>query len=267
MRSAFFATVACGAVLAGITGCDSDGGPDATSSTPTEPASTVAVAPAAGGTPTPASASTLPDLVRVTCSADGIHVDARKIQTRPGGVVLVVTSTLPDGPYLTHYSSGNGGEGGGGNLPEGTRTSTHQFAPGVLTLGCEDEGDVIGGREVQVRVTDPGGYWRGFKALAELGCSAESGLNDWAIGYFKGGRTAVQAAQEVASQFSDFELKKGRPGRFAVREMPSGYVSDPSQVWVAFKDGEPFVTIQVRDRGLTFDGSAVAPCVPGPTAG
>jgi hypothetical protein len=186
-------------------------------------------------------------------------VDRKEIQTRPTGVVLVVTSTLPRGRYLTYSSNGAGGVSGGSDLPDGTRTYTEQLAPGVVTLGCEDAGEVLGGHEAKVRVSDPGSYWRGFGAINDLGC-AVSGVADWKSLFFQKGSTAQGAVHAVAQALSEFETANRRAGKFTVREMATGYVADPAQIWLAEKDGKAYATIRVDHRSDEFSAGPLDRC-------
>lgn len=205
----------------------------------------------------PKQPSGLPDAARVTCSTSGIHLDATEIQARPAGVLLVVSSTLPKGSYLT-YSSTGGGDSGGEPLPEETQNRHLSLGPGTVTLGCDPVGQMGHGPRAQLRVTDPSGYWRTDQELRRAGCDYGNGIAEWISTYSKTGSTAKEAAEAVAAEFA--RSSQGRGSSFTAQPATVGYVQAPTQTWLIKRDGRSYVTVLVHQRMTNYSALPDARC-------
>lgn len=203
--------------------------------------------PGATGTP----GAVLPDTVIVKCTPEGIEVNATEIRTRPGGVAFDVSSTLPKGGYLGITSPGSDLPTiDGQDLPDARTTWVLGYNPGDLTLGCGlKQGSAETSGAVTIHVSDPDHHWHDRSAIDALGCDGGATL-DWISELFKSGPTPRAAAQAVAEAFR--QLDGNANAQFTVEEVPVYYVEGVNQNWVAYRNGEPYVTILVNRDGNRF---------------
>jgi len=194
------------------------------------------------------------DRVQVTCTNEGIELDKRTIAAQPGGVVLVVSSSMPKGSYLAYISDG-GGQSGGDRMPADPTTWTLGLAPGDLTLTCAPPGDVEPGPAGHVQVTDPHGYWRG-ESLADLECTPGA-LPSWIGGLGGTGDTPEQAVDQVLANFTHLA-----PATYSAQPAEIGYVDAATQTWVATKNGRPDMTIEVTRMDTRFSAGPERTCGP-----
>jgi hypothetical protein len=118
------------------------------------------------------------DVARVTCDADGTHIETASVSARPDGVHLVVVNHLGfDTGFSFELSDGSGG---GDNSPRGTSTHVLQAPPGQVLIGCYLDPDASGEVERQTfEVVDADGVYR----PTELDCESISvGTSDYAAG-------------------------------------------------------------------------------------
>lgn len=190
--------------------------------------------------------SALPDEVVVTCSPEGITVNADEVQTRPDGVALRITNSLPQGSYLTYNSTETGGIAGGDPIRLGQQSWSLALAPGNATLGCDPVGRMGEGETTTIHVTDPGGYWRGTGDVDAAGCRGEGIIVDWALGFNDHATSAQSAAEAVARDFQSWAAKAGQSGPFTTKPLAVGYVGDSTQTWLLMAAGVPYATILVN---------------------
>ena len=188
--------------------------------------------------------STMPDRVSVDCSPLGITVSAVTVAAQRSGVVLVVSSTMSPGTYLTYGSDGVGSFAGGDPLPRQPTAWTLPLAPGTVTLGCGLDATDDPGHRATVRVTDPGGFWRG-ESLAEAGCRSRGGQPSWVAGLRGTGATARQAVRQTLDAFEAFATSQHRAATYTARPAGIGYAGATTQTWVAAENGRPELTIDV----------------------
>lgn len=218
-----------------------------------------AVTPAPPSAPPP-SAATAPTAVglRLACSADGVAVlsDATVAAT-PGGVVLTVTSSMPRGSYVTYTSTD--GPAGGKRVFSRPRTFTLPVPPGRLTLGCaprrviEGDSPVQAGATGQVTATDPQGFWRQASPIYRACGPATQPA--WVRGLTADGDTAELAVDGVLDN-----LARTLPGVLAAVPANTGYVGAARQTWVATKDGQPHLTIEVVRAGSGYSAGPASLC-------
>lgn len=207
------------------------------------------------GEPPAASRDTTSDRVQVTCTDDGIVIGRSTVAAQPGGVVLVVSSSMPKGSYLTYVSDG-GGQSGGERMSADPTTWTLGLAPGDVTLTCAPPGDVEPSAPGHVRITDPHGYWRG-ESLSSLGCTP--GVQpSWISGLSGAGDTPEQAVDEVLAHFTHVDQST-----YTAQPAEIGYVDAATQTWVGAKDGRPSMTIEVLRRRAGFSAWPEWTCGPG----
>lgn len=203
--------------------------------------------------------SPLPDEIAVTCSPEGIAVAAEKVQTRPGGVALRITSGLPRGSYLRYKSTGSGGVSGGDPIHPGEQTWSLALAPGTATLGCDPVNQMGEGKTTTIEVTDPGKNWRGTRNLDAAGCVG-GGINDWALGFTDHADSAQSAAEAVARDFESWAVKGGHPGPFTTKPLAVGYVDATTQTWLLMASGVPYATILVNRTKDDYNAGPDASC-------
>lgn len=202
--------------------------------------------------------SDLPDKVEVICSPDAVHVSNDVIRTQSAGVVLVVSSTMRAGAYLSYHSTGSGGSSGGDRLPSRPTTWILRLAPGTVTVGCDLLGDHDDGPTATFRVADPDGIWRGTETLDRLGCGG-GGIRDWTSNYFKTAGTDGGAVHAVAEVFAEANPDAAR---YVVERLAIGYPDDPVQTWLLRKDERPWATVLVSKQGDHYAAGADAFCGP-----
>jgi len=207
-------------------------------------------------TPPSTDSSPLPpaDRVQVTCTNEGIELDKRTVAAQPAGVVLVVSSSMATGSYLTYMSDG-GGQPGGDRMSAAPKTWIRGLAPGNLTLACARAGDMEESAPAHVLVTDPHHYWRG-ESLADLGCD-RGAQPSWIRGLSGTGDTEVQAVDDVLANFTRLNAAS-----YAAQPAEIGYVGAGTQTWVATKNGRPDLTIEVSRRGAGFSAWPEWTCGP-----
>ncbi|MDP2775685.1 MAG: hypothetical protein Q8O61_19180 [Nocardioides sp.] len=189
-----------------------------------------------------------PDQVEVVCTPEGLTLSASTIAAQDGGVVLVVSSTMPRGTYLNYSSNGDAAFGGGDRLPAEPTTWTIPIAPGALTLACDPPGIPEPTEELTMTVTDPEGYWRGDD-LAAAGCEGTGGIPSWVIGLEGAGDTAQEAVEATLDGFR----APNQRFDYTARPAGTGYVDAATQTWVMLKGEEPYATILVTDTGDGFE--------------
>lgn len=194
------------------------------------------------------------DRVEVTCTGEGISVDRTSVAAQPAGVVLVVSSSMPKGSYLTYISDG-GGQSGGDRMSADPTTWTRELAPGTLTLTCARAGDMEESAPARVRVTDPHGYWRG-ESLSELGC-APGAEPSWIRGLSGAGDTPERAVDEVLANFTHMDQ-----ATYTARPAEIGYVDAATQTWIATKNERPSMTVEVSRAGAGFSAWPEWTCGP-----
>lgn len=210
-----------------------------------------------GGAETPSAdapgvtGTVLPDEVVVTCTPDGIEVSATEIRTRPDGVAFVGSSTTASAAYLRISDPYMDGISVGGR--ELTTTPTRwsfQSKPGELILQCASEqmGSPYGAA-VRLLVSDPDHNWHDRGEINKLGCRGGEAA-DWISELYQSGATPVSAAQAVADAFRS--LEGNRDAVFTVKEFPVHYADGVNQTWVAYRNGEPYVTVLVNRDGDGF---------------
>lgn len=197
----------------------------------------------------------LPDQVVVTCTPNGIEVSATEIRTRPDGVAMVVSSSLPGGGYLSvtfgtksDLSPIPGHEGA--PLTSVPDSWTSALRPGRWVLAC---GERIGSSELvgepkSITIVDPDGNWHGRTAIDALGCTGGA-LADWNSEFYQEGRTPEEAVAKVGEAFDSFG---GTTSDFTAEEVQVDYGTEPFQTWVLRRNGEPYVTVLVNRDGNRF---------------
>lgn len=191
------------------------------------------------GVPLAAPDQRLPDAIHLTCTAAGAEVEDPVVEARPGGVVLVVDSTLPPGSYVT-YDTADGGSSGGAPIPSTPEPHTYGFPPGEVVLGCGTSPDMEDRGSVTVRVEDPDGHWR-TDTLADRGCSGEGAAQPSWIGGLTG--TGESAQQAVDRALDNFATETAR--RYTAEPASVGYIGATSQTWIASDGDDPALTIEV----------------------
>jgi hypothetical protein len=171
------------------------------------------------------------------------------------GVVLVVSSTMPRGTYLSYRSDGAGSFAGGDALPRQPARWALPLAPGTVTLACSADGQEDRQHTAEVRVTDPGGFWRG-ESLAGLGCEPSGGQPSWVGGLGGTASTAEDAVQATLHALEALSSSQHRPGDYAAQPAKIGYSGAATQTWVATKGSRAELTIDVTQ---TRDGYAAYP--------
>jgi hypothetical protein len=219
--------IGTGAALVATPG-DTDTAPPATDPTTVEP--------------------TPPTTAAVSCTPQGIEVTPTTISAQPFGVVLVLSSTMAAGSYLTRStgdeggSAGESGSGGGDPLPRsGTGTLTLETPPGTLTLACETPSGEQRGDPVELTVVDPKGYWRGD---VETGCTTAT-TPSWKATLVGEGKTPEQAVQALVAAF----LADDQAADFEARPADAGYRDGNTQTWLLGKGGDRHATIVVVAEG------------------
>lgn len=211
-----------------------------------------------GGTESPDSpgvvatpGTVLPDKVVVRCTPDGIEVDATEIRTRPDGVAFDVSSTLPKGGYLSITGPDSDlPTVDGHELPTVRTTWVLGYNPGELVLSCGlQRGSAETSGTATIHVSDPDRHWHDRSAIEALGCGGGANA-DWIGELYQEGPTRRAAAQTVAEAFR--QLDGNQDATFTVKEVPLYYADGVNQNWVAYRNGEPYVTILVNRDGDHF---------------
>lgn len=182
-----------------------------------------------------------PSILTVTCAPEGITVSGHALAAGPGGARVTVASTLPAGSYLTVSSPD--GSGGGDPLPEKTEAWTFGVAPGTFTLACQPKGADPSDTDIaEITLTDPGRYWRAV-TLDDLACS---GRDEPYLGS-RSGRTPQEAVEALLTTF------EGPKHDYTARDAQMGYVEATSQTWLAYRNGLPYMSIDLQpdDAGYT----------------
>jgi hypothetical protein len=195
----------------------------------------------------------------VTCSPEGITINTERAQTRPDGVALRITSSLPRGSYLTFKSTGTGGVSGGEPIHPGSQLWTLALSPGTITLGCDLVNQMGNGKRRDAQVTDPGGNWRGTRNLEAIGCRG-SGIVDWAFGFVDHAASEKAAAEAAAHDFQSWAARAGQPKQFTVRPLAVGYKGGATQTWLLMKAGNPYATILVHHKKGHYNAGPDASC-------
>lgn len=218
-----------------LSGCGSSDSPEAAPA----PATATATDEGSGG-----AQGALPDRVRVKCSPHGVTVSSSEIAAQAAGVVLVVSSTMRPGTYLSYASDGAGSFAGGDPLPSRPFRWALPLAPGTITLACSPDGEEDPAHTAKVRVSDPGGFWRG-ESLAKLGCDLSGGQPSWVAGLGGTGSTAKEAVQQTLDAFEALANSQHRSVAYTARPAEIGYSGAATQTWVAMENGRAKLTIDV----------------------
>ena len=159
-------------------------------------------------------------------------------------MVLVVSSTMGSGTYLSYVSDGAGSFGGGDPLPPQPARWALPLAPGTVTLACEADGREDLGHTAKVRVSDPGRFWRG-ESLARSGCDLSGGQPSWIGGLEGSGSTADEAVRQTLQALETLATAQHRPVRYTAEPADIGYVGGATQTWVAAANGRAELTVDV----------------------
>lgn len=182
-----------------------------------------------------AAQDALPDRVTVACSLRGIKLSTRQMTAQESGVVLVVSSRMPSGTYLTYDSDGVGNTFTGGDpLPRHPAEWVLPLAPGIITLGCGLDGEDDPKRMARVRVTDSGGFWRG-ESLAKTGCGPGGSQPSWVNGLGGSGTSADDAVRHTPDAFEALARSQHRSVTYTARPAEIGYSGSATQTWVALR--------------------------------
>jgi hypothetical protein len=191
-----------------------------------------------------ATARALPDHVEVECSPRRISLSTGRAAAQAAGVVLVVSSTMPAGTYLSYVSDGAGSFAGGEPVPRRPTTWALPLAPGAITLACSADGEADLRHTATLRISDPGGFWRG-ESLDHVGCGSSAGQPSWAADLSGRGSTAEQAVRQTLNAFEALARSQHRSTRYTARPAEIGYREAATQTWVAFASGRAALTIDV----------------------
>lgn len=179
--------------------------------------------------------------------------------TQAAGVVLIVSSTIPRGTYLTYASDGSGSFAGGDAVPRRKSKWVLPLSPGTVTLACSAGGRADSVHTAHVNVGDPGGFWRG-DSLAVAGCDPSGGQPSWVIGSSGTAPTARDAVQRTVHSFDRLAKSQGTAPTYTARPAHIGYPAAATQTWIVSKDGHAAFTLEVTHTGNAFKASPDALC-------
>lgn len=195
--------------------------------------------------PPDVEAGPVPDELRVTCTDDGPRTQTNTVTAAPGGVTLVVDSTMSQpGSYLTYTSVGLTG---GDNLDQITNPATYTFPPGKVTLGCASPPTMDETGTVTIDVVDPYGYWRP-STLGDFGCPPGA-QPAWKAAPGTGS-TAREAVDDLLTRFADAADRDVR--EYTAEAAPTGYSGSDTQTWVGARNGAPSFSIRVTRSAASF---------------
>lgn len=195
---------------------------------------------------------TMPDELRVTCTDSGPRVETTIVAATPGGVVVVVDSTMSRGAYLTYTSDG---PSGGDVIQRNPTSTTYAFPPGLVTLGCAAPPDMDGTATLNVEVVDPYGYWR-TSTLADFGCT--NGPQPSWISVSGEGPKPQEAVDALLADVAD-DLNRDDHD-YTAESAPTGYSGAHRQTWVAYRGGTPGFSLAVTQSGTTSTANPKALC-------
>lgn len=183
------------------------------------------------GGPPPAA---LPDVGRVVCTADGTTVETPRVRPQADGVHLEVVNES-GGERLLEVSTA-GGEAAGAPAPEGTQVQVVDFAPGSVTVACEDPATGEG-EGAPLEVVDEDGIWIATTLDCTIGFAS-------AIDYVQGAKGETSDPIEAArAHLEDYDL---RPGDVLER---AGYPEAETQRVRLVREGETLAVVDLFDDG------------------
>lgn len=198
--------------------------------------------------PPDVDAGPVPDELRVTCTDTGPRTQTTTVTATPGGVTLLVDSTLSQpGSYLTYTSEALTG---GDNIDQIDNPATYTFPPGKVTLGCASPPNMDETSTVTIEVVDPHGYWRP-STLTDFGCPP-GGQPAWKTAAGKG-PTAQAAVEDLLAGFADAAERDVRDFReYTAEAAPTGYSGSDTRTWIGARNGAPSFSIRVTQSATSF---------------
>jgi hypothetical protein len=175
----------------------------------------------------------VPEVARVTCTADGTVVGTPTVAAQPDGVHIEIVNEL-DAERAFSLTSLETGLGFG--APPGTTNQVIDLPPGALTVACTDPAVAAEGGE-PIEVVDPEGIW----VSTTLACPEQfSQVSDYIQGAEGETSDPLEAARKAIEAFGLEPDDVFEPAGYPEAEVPRVRL---------VRDGEPLAVVDLIDDG------------------